>query len=115
MRVRLHWAERFINFYPSNTKLYVRGARGADHAKARKLEKELFDSLVPFLDKLKREARIELANELKRDLPHIIKNTPHSCQTEEHCCALHAAHRAAAEKVEERLEAVSVIGETDGR
>ena len=106
--VKLHWAERFINWYPFNSKLYVRGARGADHKKARALEKELFDALVPFLDGLKKEAeaeaRREVARELKRDLPHIIKNTPHSCQTEEHCCALHAAHRSAAEKVVEYLQ-----------
>lgn len=56
INVRLHWAERFINFYPRETKLYLRGARGADHAKAHALEKELFDALVPFLDKLRDEA-----------------------------------------------------------
>jgi len=106
MNVQLHWAERFINWYPFNTKLYVRGAKGADHAKAGALTKELFDALVPFLDKLKSEARKELARELSRDLEHIIRNTPHSCQTEEHCCALHAAHRSAAEAVVKRLEAV---------
>ena len=67
MRVQLHWAERFINFYPFNTKLYIRGARGADHAKARALEKELFDALVPFLDKLKFEARAEMKRELEQN------------------------------------------------
>jgi hypothetical protein len=35
-----------------------------------------------------------------------IRNTPHSCQTDEHCCALHAAHGAAAEKVEALVQAL---------
>lgn len=67
MRVTLHWAERFINFYPFNTKLYVRGARGADHTKARALERELFQALVPFLDRLRKEARAEMKAELAKD------------------------------------------------
>ena len=104
--VQLHWAERFINWYPFHSKLYVRGARGADQKKASALQKELFDNLVPFLDRLKNEARAELARELKVRLPHVITNTPHSCQTEEHCCALHAAHRSAADKVEELLQGI---------
>lgn len=41
---------------------------------------------------------------LRASLPTMIRNTPHSCQTEEHCCALHAAHKAAAEKVEEYIQ-----------
>jgi len=106
MKVQLHWAERFINWFPFHSKLYIRGERGADHEKARALTKELFDALVPFLDQLKSEARKELAKELSRDLEHIIRNTPHSCQTEEHCCALHAAHKSAAEAVIKRLEEV---------
>ena len=39
-------------------------------------------------------------------LPSLIRNTPHSCQTEEHCCALHAAHAAAAEAVEKVIKRV---------
>ena len=41
---------------------------------------------------------------LRNYLPTVIRNTPHSCQTEAHCCALHAAHGAAAEKVEQLLQ-----------
>lgn len=106
MRVTLHWAQRFIDWFPHHSKLYIRGSRGADHAKANAQRKELFDDLVPFLDRLKLEAKKELAKELKNSLPHIITNTPHSCHTEEHCCSLHAAHRAAADKVEERLQTI---------
>lgn len=114
MRVKIHWAQRFIDWFPHHTKLYIRGERNADHAKADALRKELFDALVPFLDRMRTdaraEARKELAQELARSLPHIITNTPHSCQTQEHCCALHAAHRAAANKVEERLQAIAEKG-----
>ena len=108
MKVTLHWAERFLNWYPFNTKLYIRGARGASQGKAAELQSELFHALAPFLDKLKKEAELEgrkeYARELKRYLPHLIQNTPHSCQTEEHCCALHAAHKSAAEAVVKYLE-----------
>lgn len=48
----------------------------------------------------------DIIHALRRDLPHMIRNTPHSCQTREHCCALHAAHNDAAEKVEEYLDRV---------
>ena len=106
MKVQLHWAERFINWYPFNTQLYIRGAKGADHEKAFALTKQLFDALAPFLDQLKREARAELARQLQGSLDSIIRNTPHSCLTEEHCCALHAAHKAAAEKVVEHLKRI---------
>jgi hypothetical protein len=42
---------------------------------------------------------------LKNYLPSVIRNTPHSCMTEEHCCSLHAAHNEAAEKVEQIIQA----------
>jgi len=108
VNVKLHWAERFLNWFPFNTKLYIRGERGASQGKASELQRELFHALAPFLDELKKEAELEgrkeYARELKRVLPGIVKNTPHSCQTEEHCCALHAAHRAAAVVVVKYLE-----------
>jgi hypothetical protein len=49
-------------------------------------------------DRLDAAFRMAIAN-----IPHIIRNTPHSCQTEEHCCALHTAHGEAADKVEQYL------------
>ena len=54
--VKYHWAERFINWFPFNTKLYIRGERGKNRNETDRLYKELFDQLVPFLDKLKKEA-----------------------------------------------------------
>lgn len=56
MRVSLHWAEHFLNFYPFKTKLYLRGERGKDHAEARALQNELFKALVPFFDGLRKDA-----------------------------------------------------------
>lgn len=72
MRVQYHWAERFINWYPFNTKLYLRGEKGADWDKAQKLEKELFDALVPFLDQLKKEAYQEGFNAAKDEAKTIL-------------------------------------------
>ena len=56
MRIELHWAERFLNWYVHNTGLYIRGQRGKEWDVRRTLDKELFDALVPYLDKLKDEA-----------------------------------------------------------
>jgi hypothetical protein len=61
---------------------------------------------VSYLDSTTATEKKRIVEGLKRDLPRIIRNTPHSCQTEEHCCALHAAHKAAAQKVEEHLDKV---------
>lgn len=56
MRVKLHWAERFMNWFPFHTNLYIRGQRGKGWKEQRALNKELFDQLAPFLDELKEEA-----------------------------------------------------------
>ncbi len=55
MIVRKHWAERFIDWFPNNTKLYIRGERGKDWNETSALYKELFDQLAPFMDKLRAE------------------------------------------------------------
>jgi len=52
--VKLHWAERFLNWYPHNTRLYLRKKKGQEPHFQRD-GKELFDQLAPFLDKLKKE------------------------------------------------------------
>lgn len=57
------------------------------------------DALAKRLEKLR--LRLKLA---VTDIPSIIRNTPHSCQSHEHCCALHAAHRAAAAKAGQYLQ-----------
>ncbi len=66
MKIRLHDAERFINWYPHHTKLYLRGERGADASKAFALQKELFAALVPFLDDVSAQARAEALEEAAR-------------------------------------------------
>lgn len=58
LTVKLHWSERFINWYPHNTRLYLRKKKGQEPHFSRD-EKELFDQLTPFLDKLKEEAYIQ--------------------------------------------------------
>lgn len=70
MNVKLHWAERFLNWYPANTKLYVRKSKGVDYDRF-KLDRDLFHQLVPFLDKLRNEALAEgkaSAEETKEEL-----------------------------------------------
>lgn len=59
MNVRLHWAERFLNWFPHHTKLYLRGERGKDMGGRMALQKELFNALAPFFDALRKEALTE--------------------------------------------------------
>lgn len=66
MRVKLHWAERFMNWFPAHTRLYIRGARGKGWAEQRVLDQELFDQLAPFLDQLRAEAKAEEREECAR-------------------------------------------------
>lgn len=47
-----HPAERFIDWFPHNTKLYIRGERGKDGREVDALYQELFDQLVPFLEEV---------------------------------------------------------------
>jgi len=56
MRVKVHWAETFLNWFPVHTKLYIRGERGKDWPQAEALRQELFHVLVPFFDRLRKEA-----------------------------------------------------------
>lgn len=51
LEVKLSLAEHFLNWYPSNTKLYIRGQRGKGWAEQRALDKELFDQLCAFFDR----------------------------------------------------------------
>jgi hypothetical protein len=50
--VRLGLAERFLNWYPRNTKLYIRGQRGKGWDEQRRLDAELALALGPFLRQL---------------------------------------------------------------
>ena len=50
-----------------------------------------------------RYAFVKVLRKLQRDLPNAVRSTPHSCHTEEHCCSLHAAHKAAAEVIEKLI------------
>jgi len=58
LKVELHWAERFLNWFPHNTRLYIRKKKDVEPHFSRD-GKELFDQLVPFLDKLRKEAYTE--------------------------------------------------------
>lgn len=58
--------------------------------------------------------RRDLAN-LSARVQHIIRNVPHSCQTDTHCCALHQAHERAAEGVKQAIEELMTrVGGGDG-
>jgi len=56
VKVRLSWVERFLNFFPSGTKLYLRGERGKDEGARAKLYEELVEAMAPFFEKLREEA-----------------------------------------------------------
>lgn len=71
MRVTLHWAERFINWFPHNTKLYVRRKNGTDCFQE---DRELFSALAPFLDGLRAEAKAEGAAEERDAIASAFEN-----------------------------------------
>ena len=52
--VKLHWAERFINYMVHHTDLYQRKKKNCPGGIA--ADKRLFDQLAPFFEKLKEEA-----------------------------------------------------------
>jgi hypothetical protein len=58
--VKLSLAERFLDWFPKHTKLYIRGQRGKDWAEQRRLESELAEALNPFLRQLVSEALEDL-------------------------------------------------------
>ena len=51
MKVKKHIAEKFIDWYPLNTKLYLRGERGKSQAEASAMREELFRQLVSFFNR----------------------------------------------------------------
>lgn len=59
MQVKLHWAERFINFMVHHTDLYQRKTKENKHLEGIARDKYLFDQLVPFFEQLKKEAYLE--------------------------------------------------------
>ena len=66
--VKKHPAERFLDWYPYNTRLYMRKKKGVEPHFSHD-GKELFDQLVPFFDSITKplEERIKfLEEELKR-------------------------------------------------
>jgi hypothetical protein len=56
MNVKLSWVERFINWFPGHTRLYIRGAQGKPRHEIERLWRELFGDLKPFLAELRDEA-----------------------------------------------------------
>lgn len=75
------------------------GAKGVECTEEMDLIRLVTDIVDGMLEGERRDLK-----QLQGALDHIIRNTPHSCQTEEHCCALHAAHKAAAEKTAEHVQ-----------
>jgi len=67
--VKLSLAERFLNWYPSHTKLYIRGQQGKDWETQRVLDLELAKVLNPFLEKIVNERVEELVRNLVDNLP----------------------------------------------
>lgn len=60
IQVKKHWAERFLDWYPYNTRLYIRKKRN-QNANFMRDGKELFDQLVPFFEKFRNEVLEEAA------------------------------------------------------
>lgn len=54
--IKLHWAERFMNYMVHHTDLYERKTKANKNLDGISRDKRLFDQLVPFFDKLKQEA-----------------------------------------------------------
>lgn len=55
--VKLHWAERFMNYMVHHTDLYQRKKKNCPGGIV--ADKRLFDQLVPFFEELKKEAYLE--------------------------------------------------------
>ena len=64
--IKKHWAEKFMDWYPFNTKLYIRGEIGADWKKSSRLREELFDQLAPFFEEMREKIKKEVVEELKK-------------------------------------------------
>jgi hypothetical protein len=64
--VKKHIVERFLDWFPFYTKLYIRGEKNADWTKTKRLEKELFDALMPFFEEYKNEIYEEIEQKLKK-------------------------------------------------
>jgi hypothetical protein len=50
--VKLSFGERFLNWYPNHTKIYIRGQRGKDWNEQRALDAELAKSLNDWFESL---------------------------------------------------------------
>lgn len=61
MNVKLHWAERFINWFPHHTDLYVRRKKRGEQRRI--LGKDVVAALASFFDGLLAEAKAEGAAE----------------------------------------------------
>ena len=55
--IKKHPAERFLDWFPHNTKLFIRGERGKNRHELNDLYKELFDQLVPWCEMIMQEVR----------------------------------------------------------
>lgn len=87
--------------------------KGLNNSEMNAVEISLLSTVIDIVDGVLEGERIDLRG-LRNDLDHIIRNTPHSCQTQEHCCALHAAHKAAAEAAQQHVQSIiDKIGKGD--
>lgn len=57
--IKLHWAERFMNYMVHHTDLYERKTKANKNLDGIARDKRLFDQLVPFFNKLRDEAYLE--------------------------------------------------------
>lgn len=63
IKIKKHWAERFIDFYPVHTNLTLKGSYNADWRKHLELNNELFHQLAPFFKDMRAEIKEETLNE----------------------------------------------------
>ena len=66
MNVRLSWGERFINWFPYNTKLYIKGEKGKSAAEVDFLYRELAKQFSDWMREQEEKDRIRAAEEEAR-------------------------------------------------
>lgn len=68
IKVKKHIAERFMDWFPHHTNLYLEGTEDVDWKEASKLREELFHQLVSFFEGYKEEVVNEALGNLEKKL-----------------------------------------------
>lgn len=91
--VKLGYGERFLNWYATNTKLYIRGQQGKDWAKQRELNREVAATVGPWVQKQVDEATAELRARVAELEAGWEDPCPHGC-ADDKCPYIRRARKA---------------------